>query len=116
MTRIKRGVQKHRRHRKIIKKAKGYKGLAQKSVRRAKRAVAKAGQNAYVGRKLRKRDMRRLWITRINAGCRNEGLSYSKLIYGLLKAKVIIDRKMLAELAAKNPKVFKKIIETAKKS
>ncbi|MBD3270348.1 50S ribosomal protein L20 [Candidatus Peregrinibacteria bacterium] len=114
MTRVKRGVETRRKHKKIFKATKGFRGLAQKTVKRAKQAAAKAGQNAYVGRKLRKRDMRSLWITRINAAVRAEDLSYSRFMYGLLKAKVAVDRKILADLAVNNPKVFKKFIETAK--
>ncbi len=114
MTRVKRGVETRRKHKKLFKATKGHRNLAGKTVKMAKNAIYKAGQNAYVGRKLRKRDMRRTWITRINAGCRAEGITYSRLIYGLLKAKVAIDRKMLAELAANNPEVFKKVVAEAK--
>lgn len=114
MTRVKRGVASHKRHKRLFKANKGYKGLATKRVKWAKNARAKAGQNSYRGRKLRRRDMRSLWITRINAGCRAEGISYSRLIHGLLKAKVIVDRKILADLAVRNPEVFKKVVATAK--
>jgi large subunit ribosomal protein L20 len=114
MTRVKRGIGVRKRHNKLFKATKGYTGLAQKRVKMAKNAIYKAGQNAYKGRKLRKRQMRSIWITRINAGCRAEGISYSRLIYGLLKAKVTVDRKIVADLAVNNPEVFKKIVETAK--
>ena len=81
----------------------------------AKNASNKAGQNSYVGRKARKRDMRSLWITRINAACRPEDINYSRLMYGLLKSKVKVDRKILAELAVSNPEVFKKFVDVARK-
>ena len=115
MTRIKRGVASRRRHNKLLKSTKGYKNLRSRIVKWAKNASNKAGQNSYVGRKLRKRDMRSLWITRINAACRTEDMNYSRLMYGLLKAKVKVDRKILAEIAVNNPEVFKKFVEVAKK-
>lgn len=114
MTRVKRGVASHRRHKKIIKSTKGYKGLRSKLIKWAKSASYKAGQNSYVGRKLRKRDMRRLWITRINAASREQGVSYSRLTYGLLKAKVVVDRKIMSDLAINNPEIFKQVVEVAK--
>lgn len=114
MTRIKRGVASHRRHKKLLNKTKGYKNLASRNVKWAKNAVHKAGQNSYEGRKLRKRDMRSLWITRINAACHEAGVNYSRFTHGLLKAKVLVDRKMLAELAVHDPEVFKKLLEVAK--
>ncbi len=114
MTRIKRGVASHRRHKKLLKSTKGYKNLASRNVKWAKNASYKAGQNSYVGRKLRRRDMRSLWITRMNAACRANGLNYSGMIYGLLKATIKIDRKILAELAVNNPEVFVKYVEIAK--
>ncbi|MFO0780792.1 MAG: 50S ribosomal protein L20 [Candidatus Gracilibacteria bacterium] len=115
MTRIKRGVASRRRHKKLLKSTKGYKNLRSRIVKWAKNASNKAGQNSYVGRKARKRDMRSLWITRINAACRAEDLSYSRLMHGLLKAKVKVDRKILSELAVNNPEVFKKFVDVAKK-
>ncbi len=114
MTRVKRGVAVRKRHNRLLKATKGYKGLSSRIVKWAKNAKAKAGQNSYVGRKLRKRDMRSLWITRINIACRPEGISYSRLTHGLLKAKVIVDRKILADLAVKNPAIFKQVVEIAK--
>jgi large subunit ribosomal protein L20 len=114
MTRVKRGVQTRRKHKKVLSRTKGYRNLASKVFKWAKRADMKAGQNEYIGRKLRKRDFRRLWITRINAACKANGINYSRFTYGLLKAKVKIDRKMLAELAVNNPEVFSKYIEIAK--
>lgn len=112
--RVKGGSTTRRRHKKAIKATKGYKGLRSKLFRWAKSAQAKSGQNAYIGRKQRKRDMRRLWITRINAACRAEGVNYSRFTHGLLKAKVIVDRKHLADLAVNNPKIFKKVADVAK--
>lgn len=114
MTRIKRGVASHRRHKKLLNATKGYRDKASRNVKWAKNALHKAGQNSYEGRRLRRRDLRGLWITRINAACHEMGMNYSRLIYGLLKAKVKIDRKILAELAATTPAVFKKIAELAK--
>jgi len=114
MTRVKGGVTTRRRHKKVLKATKGYKGLRSKLYRWAKSAHAKAGQNAYIGRKLRKRDMRRLWITRINAGCRTYDVNYSRFTYGLLKAKVILNRKYLADLAVHNPEIFKQVVDIAK--
>ena len=114
MTRVKGSVVSHRRHKKILAKAKGFRGVRSKLYRAAKNAGFKAGQNSYIGRKLRKRDMRRIWITRINAACRDLGVNYSRLTYGLLKAKVIVNRKMLAELAVNNPEIFKQVVEVAK--
>ncbi len=115
MTRIKRGVASRRRHKKLLKSTKGYINLRSRIVKWAKNASNKAGQNSYVGRKARKRDMRSLWITRINAACRAEDLSYSRLMHGLLKSKVLVDRKILSELAVNNPEVFSKFVEVAKK-
>lgn len=114
MTRVKRGVTTHRRHKKILKSTKGFGGLRSKLIKWAMSANYKAGTNAYEGRKLKKRDFRRLWITRINAACKAEGMNYSRFVYGLLKAKVIVDRKILADLAVHNPEVFKKVVDTAK--
>ena len=114
MTRIKRGVASRRRHKKLLKSTKGYKNLRSRIVKWAKNASNKAGQNSYVGRKARKRDMRSLWITRINAGCRTQDINYSRLMHGLLKAKVLVDRKILAELAVNNPEIFSKFVEVAK--
>lgn len=113
MTRVKRGVTAHRRHRDMVKAAKGYRGLRSRNFRAAKNAVMKAGTNAYIGRRLRKRDFRRLWITRINAACREQGVSYSKFINGALKAGIELNRKMLAELAVNNAAAFKAVVEKA---
>jgi len=114
MTRVKRGVTAHRRHRKIVKLAKGYRGLRSKVFNQAKLAVMKAGTNAYRDRKIRKRTFRRLWITRINAACRANGITYSRFMNGLLRSDILIDRKVLADLAANNATVFKQLIEKVK--
>ncbi len=114
MTRVKRGVASHKKHKKLYRATKGFKGLRRNTVKWAKNALAKQGTNSYVGRKLRKRDMRSLWITRINAACRPEGVNYSRLTNGLLKAKVIVDRKILADLAVQNPEIFKQVVQIAK--
>jgi large subunit ribosomal protein L20 len=114
MTRVKRGVTSHKKHKKLLASVKGYKGLRGTTFKWAKNANIKAGQNAYEGRNLKKRDFRRLWITRINAACKQENLNYSRFIYGLLKAKVIVDRKILADIAVSNPEIFKKVVDTAK--
>jgi large subunit ribosomal protein L20 len=103
-----------RRHRKILKQAKGFTQARRRRIRAAKEAVMHAGQYAYVGRKLRKRDLRSLWTMRINAAVREEGISYSRFISMLKKANVEIDRKMLAEIAATDPTSFKAIINQVK--
>ena len=114
MARVKRGVQAGRRHKKILSKAKGYYNARRKVYRAAKQAVIKAGQYAYRDRRQKKRDFRALWITRINAAARLHGLSYSRLINGLLKAEVEIDRKMLADLAVHDAAAFGAIAAQAK--
>lgn len=114
MTRVKRGVATKKRHNKFKKAVKGYSKIATSRVKWAKNFIAKAGQNSYRGRKLKKRQMRSTWITRINAGCRAEGITYSKLINGMLKAQIAVDRKILAELAVNNPEIFKTVVAKAK--
>lgn len=114
MSRVKRGVQAHRRHKKILKLAKGYYGARSRVFRVAKQAVIKAGQYAYRDRRQRKRQFRALWIARINAGARMNGLSYSRLISGLKKSSIEIDRKVLADLAIHDKAVFIAIVEKAK--
>ncbi len=116
MARVKRGVVAHRRHKKIIGRAKGYYNARRKVFRVAKQAVTKAQQYAYIGRKQRKRQFRALWIVRINAAARQFGLSYSRLINGLSKAGITIDRKVLADLAVHDIKAFGVIAEKAKAS
>jgi large subunit ribosomal protein L20 len=106
MARVKRGVTAGRRHKKILGKAKGYYNARRKVYRTAKQAVIKAGQYAYRGRRLKKRDFRALWIQRINAAARAHGLSYSRMIAGLKVAAIDIDRKMLADLAVQDAAAF----------
>ncbi len=112
--RIKRGVNAVKKRRKIFKLSKGYFGCKSKNYRIARQAVMKSLQYAYVGRKRRKRDMRSLWIARINAGARLNGLSYSKLMHGLKVAGIDLNRKMLAELAVSDEKAFASLCEKAK--
>ena len=114
MARVKRGVIAGRRHKKVLAKAKGYYNARRKVFRAAKQAVIKAGQYAYRDRKQNKRVFRALWIARINAAAREHGLSYSRLINGLLKAGIEVDRKVLAELAVHDATAFGAICEQAK--
>lgn len=116
MPRVKRGVTAHARHKKVLAQAKGYRGRRKSVYRVAKQAVTKAGQYAYRDRRTRKRVFRGLWITRINAGARECGLSYSRLIDGLNKSDIRIDRKILAELAVTNKAAFAEIAGIAKSS
>ncbi|GAA3570776.1 MULTISPECIES: 50S ribosomal protein L20 [Marinobacter] len=116
MPRVKRGVVARRRHKKILNQAKGYYGARSRVFRVAKQAVIKAGQYAYRDRRNRKRQFRALWIARINAGARANGLSYSRLIAGLKKANVEIDRKVLADLAMNEQQAFAAVVEKAKAS
>ncbi|HEX6258275.1 MAG TPA: 50S ribosomal protein L20 [Candidatus Saccharimonadales bacterium] len=113
--RVKRGVAAHRKHKKIIKLAKGMQSARRSSFRLAKQAVIRALQYAYRDRRNKKRDLRSLWITRINAAARINGTTYGKLIAGLKKANIELDRKVLAELAANEPKVFSEIAKSAAK-
>src|SRR3989338_3533781 len=115
MTRVKRGVQKRARRKKVIKRAKGFVSHRKTNFRAANEALMHAGKHAYIGRKQRKRNFRRLWQMRINAGARDMDLSYSKLMGGLKKANVSLNRKMLSELAARFPEAFKQVVATAKK-
>ena len=114
MARVKRGVIAGRRHKKVLAKAKGYYNARRKVFRAAKQAVIKAGQYAYRDRRAKKREFRALWIARINAAAREHGLSYSRLINGLLKAGIEIDRKVLAELAVHDAQAFAAICEQAR--
>ena len=114
--RIKRSVNAVKKRRAILKQAKGYRGAKSKLYRVAREAVMKSGQYAYVGRKLKKRDMRSLWIVRINAACRENGISYSNFINGLKKAKIELNRKVLADIAATDKTAFAKLVESAKKA
>ena len=115
MSRVKRGVTKSARHKKVLAQAKGYRGRRKNTFRIANQAVEKAGQYAYIGRKLKKRQYRALWIQRINAGARAEGLTYGRFMDGLKKAGIDLDRKVLADMAGNEPEAFKALVETAKK-
>ena len=113
MSRVKRGVTAHARHRKVLKAAKGYYGRRKNTIRVAKQAVEKAGQYAYRDRKVRKRTFRALWIQRINAATRLHGLTYGRFIDGLNKAGIEIDRKVLADIAVREPQTFQSLVEAA---
>ena len=114
MSRVKRGVTSHARHKKVLKQAKGYTGRRKNTIRVAMQAVEKAGQYAYRDRRVRKRQFRALWIQRINAAVRAEGLKYSTFMNGLAKAGIELDRKILASLAYDEPTAFKELVEKAK--
>lgn len=114
MARVKRGVQARRRHKRVLKQAKGYYHARRKVFRVAKQAVTKALQYAYIGRKQKKRNFRSLWITRINAAARMNGMSYSRFINGLMKAGITLDRKVLADIAVHDAKGFAALAEKAK--
>ena len=114
MPRVKRGVVAHRRHKKVLKQAKGYYGARRKVYRVAKQAVIKAGQYSYRDRRTRKRMFRQLWIVRINAAARAAGMSYSQFMSGLRKAGVEIDRKQLSDLAIRDPDAFTSLVNVAR--
>ena len=114
MPRVKRGVTARARHKKVLALAKGFRGRRKNVFRIAKQAVMKAGQYAYRDRRAKKREFRRLWIARINAGSRALGLTYSKFIAGIKKASIEIDRKVLADMAVNDPAAFDSIVEKAK--
>lgn len=114
MSRVKGGVVRVRRRRKILKQAKGYWGAKSKQVRTAWQAVMKSGQYAYRDRRARKRNFRQLWIARINAAAREHGLPYNQLMHGLAQAGVEVDRKILAELAVNDPAAFAQLVATAR--
>jgi len=116
MSRTKRGVISRARHKKVLKLVKGQFGRRKNTIRIARQAMEKAMQYAYRDRKAKKREFRSLWIQRINAGVRDEGLTYSKFIHGLAKSKIKLDRKVLAELAYNNPEVFKTIVKKVQSS
>ena len=111
MARVKRGVTSHARHKKVLKQVKGQFGRRKNTIRVAKQALEKAMQYAYRDRRAKKREFRSLWIQRINAGVREEGITYSKFINGLNKSGIKIDRKILAEIAYDNPEAFKTIVK-----
>ena len=116
MARVKRGVTAHAKHKKVLKKAKGYYGRRKNTIRVAKQAVEKAQQYAYRDRKVRKRNFRSLWTQRINAAAREHGLTYSRLIDGLTKAGVEVDRKVLSDLAIHEPEAFAALVGKAKEA
>ena len=114
MSRVKGGFHPHLRHKKLLKEAKGRRGAYHLLYRRAHEGMLHALWYAYRDRRNRRRDLRRLWIARINAAARQNGLSYSRLMHGLKKANVTLDRKALADLAVRDPQTFSKVVETAK--
>ena len=114
MARIKGALMTRKRRNKVLKFAKGYWGSKSKHFKMAKQAVMKSGNYAYIGRKQKKRDFRRLWITRISAGCKANGMNYSTFMNGLKKANVTLNRKMLSEIAIADPKAFTALVEKAK--
>jgi large subunit ribosomal protein L20 len=114
MTRVKRGVMTHKRHKNILALAKGYRRMNGNVYSRAKTAIMKAGSNAYIGRKLKKRQFRRLWTVRLNNAARLNGMNYSTLINSLYVKRVSLNRKVLSNLAITNPQVFSKIVEFVK--
>ena len=113
MARVKRGVTTHARHRKVIRNAKGYYGRRKNTFRTANQAVEKAGQYAYRDRRNKKRNFRSLWIQRINAAAREHGMTYGRFINGLNKAGIEVDRKVLSDLAVREPETFKALVEQA---
>ncbi|MBR4110181.1 MAG: 50S ribosomal protein L20 [Clostridia bacterium] len=115
MARVKTGIITRKKHKKVLKMAKGYYGAKSIRFRMAKQAVMKSGQYAYVGRKLKKRDFRRLWIARINAAARANGVNYSTLINGMKKNEINVNRKMLAEMAVNDPAAFTELVKAATK-
>ncbi|MBL4786680.1 MAG: 50S ribosomal protein L20 [Cohaesibacteraceae bacterium] len=114
MSRVKRGVTAHARHKKVIKAAKGFYGRRKNTIRIAKQAVEKAGQYAYRDRRTRKRNFRSLWIQRINAAVREQGMTYGRFIEGLTKSSIEVDRKVLSDLAIHQPEAFTALVEKAK--
>lgn len=113
MSRVKRGQQAHRRHKRVLKQTEGFWGGRKNRYRQAVRVLMKSWQYAYVGRKLRKRDFRRLWITRINAACRTNGTTYSRLMGAIKKAGIELDRKVLADMAVNDAATFKQLTDLA---
>ena len=116
MARVKGALATRKRRKKVLKLAKGYFGAKSKLFKTAKEAVMKSGNYAYIGRRQKKRDFRRLWITRISAACKMNGMNYSTFMNGLNKANVQINRKMLADLAVNDPAGFETLVKTAKKA
>ncbi|HEV2772978.1 MAG TPA: 50S ribosomal protein L20 [Thermoleophilaceae bacterium] len=116
MSRVRRSVHARKKRRATLARAKGYRGGAHKSYRRAKEALLKADTYAYRDRRNRKRDFRRLWITRINAAARREGLTYGQFMHGLKLAEVEVDRKMLADIAVRDPETFRRFVDRAREA
>ena len=116
MSRIKRGTTTRQKHKRILDQAKGYRGRRKNTIRVARQAVEKAGQYAYRDRRQRKRNFRALWIQRINAGARQNGLTYAQFMNGMKKAGVELDRKVLSDLAAREPEAFKSLVEQARQA
>ena len=116
MTRVKRSIHAKKKRRATLERTKGFRGEAKSNYKRAKEALMKADAYAYRDRRNRKRDFRRLWITRINAAARREGMSYSDLIHGLQKAEVDVNRKMLADIAVNDPAGFRRFVELAREA
>ena len=116
MARVKKGMNAHKRHKKVLKLAKGYQGSRSKLFKTSNQFVMNALKNAYIGRNQKKRDFRKLWIQRINAACRMNDMSYSKFMNGLKKAGVEVNRKMLSELAIADPEGFAKLVAVAKEN
>lgn len=114
MARVKGALNARKRHKKTLKLARGYWGARSKQYRSAKAAIMRAGRFAFVGRRLKKRDFRRLWIARINAACHANDISYSRFMYGLKLANIVLDRKVLADIAVADAAGFTKLVETAK--
>ena len=114
MARVKNGINAHKRHKKVLKLSKGYRGSRSKLYKTSNQFVMKALSNAYTGRRLKKRDFRKLWIQRINAACRMNDMSYSRFMNGLKKADIEVNRKMLSELAIADPAGFAQLVEVAK--
>ena len=116
MARVKGAMATRKRRKKVLKLAKGYFGSKSRHFKMAKQAVMKSGNYAYIGRKQKKRDFRRLWITRISAGCKQNGMNYSTFINGLKKANIALNRKMISEIAISDPAAFSALCEKAKSS
>ena len=116
MARVKGALNTRKKHKKVLKLAKGFRGGESRIYRTANQAVMRSMQNAYIGRKRRKRDFRRLWIARISAACKMNGMNYSTFMNGLKKSGIEMNRKMLSEIAINDPAAFTQLVETAKKS
>lgn len=116
MTRVKRSIQARKKRRVVLERARGYRGEKHSSYRSAKQQLMRSDAFAYRDRRVRKRDFRRLWITRINAACRREGMSYSQFIHGLSKTEIELDRKILADIAVRDPETFRRFVDRAREA